>query len=177
VLGYTLKEAQEYQEILSELYAQRMPQTEHFSEEKIERVKIAQLVLVSLLEKQLDVNLKRIFWYLELMYNSADMRSIYRGIHSRKSNLRINALEFLDNVLDFNLKKVIVPIVEITIMSNISKNALMLLNLNIPNEMESLERLIDGKDEKIKLAASNLLKVLMTEYFSPLLGAEDLGSA
>lgn len=168
VLDYILKEVKEFQEVLSQLYAQRILYTDDFSKEKAERVKIAQLVLVSLLEKQLDANLKRIFWFLELKYNAEDMRSIYRGIHSKKSNLRINALEFLDNVLDFNLKKVIVPIVEITIVSNISKDALMQLNLSIPNEMESLERLIKGKDEKIKLAAKNLKQVLVTDGFQGL---------
>lgn len=160
IFDYILKEVKEFQEILSQLYAQRISYTEGFSDEKIEQVKIAQLVLVSLLEKQLDANLKRIFWYLELKYNAEDMRSIYRGIYSKKSNLRINALEFLDNSLDFNLKKAIVPIVEITIVSNISKDVLMQLNLSIPNEMESLEKLIEGTDEKIKLAAINLRKIL-----------------
>lgn len=164
------KEIKEFQEILSQLYAQRMLRSSDFSEEKKERIKIAQLVLVSLLEKQLDANLKRIFWYLELKYNPEDIRSIYRGIHSKKSALRINALEFLDNILGFNLKKVIVPIVEITIVSNISKDALMQLDLEIPTETESLERLIEGKDEKIRLAANNLVQVLKMDNIAPIFG-------
>ena len=160
VTQHIMKEVEQYHETLAQVYAQRTPQKNNLSPDQLERIKIAQLVLVSLLEEKLDASLKRIFWYLELKHNSEDMRSIFRGIHSNKSALRINALEFLDNVLAFNLKEILIPIVEITIVSNISKDALIQLNLEIPSESESLQKLVQMKDEKLKLAALDLMNAL-----------------
>ena len=65
--------------------------------------------LIHLLEHRLDENLERIFKLLELKYPPDEIDTVYKNIKSDKSDLRVNAIEFLDNLLEVNLKKVLIP--------------------------------------------------------------------
>ena len=78
-----------------------------------ERVQSARFLLIKALEEKLDTNLERIFRLLGLKYHLRDMFNAYLGIVSKKQDLRANAVEFLDNVLDPGLKKYIIPIATI----------------------------------------------------------------
>ena len=69
-------------------------------------------LLIRALEERLDNNLERIFRLLGLHYPPADMYNAYRGVVSQRANLRANAIEFLDNVLDKRLQRMIIPIIE-----------------------------------------------------------------
>ncbi|MBD3288503.1 hypothetical protein GF337_06825 [candidate division KSB1 bacterium] len=77
-----------------------------------ERAKKAVDLLFSLLNERLDNTLSRIFRLLGLKYSPADMYNAYRAITSNKPDLRANAVEFLENILDPNLKRIIIPITE-----------------------------------------------------------------
>jgi AAA family ATP:ADP antiporter len=72
----------------------------------------ARRLLVKALEERLVSNLERIFRLLGLKYDPKDMYNAYLGIMSEKTDLRANAVEFLDNVLGRDLKKILIPIVE-----------------------------------------------------------------
>jgi AAA family ATP:ADP antiporter len=124
--------------------------------------------LTTLLERRLDGNLERIFRLLGLKYPFEDILNIYQGIQSKKPEMRINAVEFLDNLLETNLKRVLVPIVETALLDNISEDALKTLNLKIPDELHCLSMLLSGPDVKISLATLYLISQIKDKKYIPL---------
>ena len=113
----------------------------------------------------MDGNLERIFRLLGLKYPFDDILNIYQGIQSQKQDMRINALEFLDNLLETNLKKILVPIVETAMLDSISEEALKNLDLKIPDEFQCLNMLLSGKDVRINLAVLFLIKQLKNKKY------------
>ncbi|MEQ9298435.1 MAG: Npt1/Npt2 family nucleotide transporter [Cyclobacteriaceae bacterium] len=161
-----LNEAKNYTDTLAVLYAQRVTdQSEHKSTDEISDARNS---LVELLERRLEGNLERIFYLLGLKYSPTDILSIYNGIQSKKPDLYFNAVEFLDNLLDTSLKKVLMPLVETTLLDNISRDALEQLNIRIPNQYECFELILEGKDQRLKLAVLHLIKVLKETSYLPL---------
>ena len=84
------------------------------------RLRRARELLIQALEERLNDNLERIFRLLGLKYVAKDISIAYNGLVSEKSDLRANAIEFLDNILDARLKRLIIPIVEATSASTLS---------------------------------------------------------
>ncbi len=166
-----LNEARLYQDTLSALYAQvyiRLtrksdPVTE-LEKEQLE----ARMGLIRLIEQRLDRNLERIFRLLGLNYPSEDIFAIYESLRSEKDDLRLNALEFLDNLLEPNLKKVIIPLIETAMLETITEEAVKNLNLKIPTEYDCFKMLLRGKDMRIKLAVLYLIGQLGDKKFLPL---------
>jgi len=66
------------------------------------------------LQQSLDNNLERIFRLLGLIYSPQDIYNAYLGIRRGATDLKVNAVEFLDNVLETNLKKLVIPVAEST---------------------------------------------------------------
>lgn len=171
VLRRILSEAHLYLETLTALYAQAKAKNSEektpamdFTEKQLE----ARSSLVDLLERRLDGNLERIFWLLGLRYPSEDMISIYQGIQSKKPEMRINAVEFLDNLLETNLKRVLIPIVETVLLENVSEVVIKNLNLKIPDEFQCFSMLLAGKDVKIILAVLYLIAQQRNKKYIPL---------
>src|SRR5690606_2191590 len=107
--------------------------------------------LIKLLEGRLDRNLERIFRLLGLKYPPDDIFIIYKSIQSKQSEMRNDALEYLDNLLEPNLKKVLIPLVETAMMDTFSEKAIRHLKLRIPGEYECFKSLLQGKDTRIVL--------------------------
>jgi len=70
--------------------------------------------LKHMLQQSLDNNLERIFRLLGLIYSPQDIYNAYLGIRRGATDLKVNAVEFLDNVLETNLKKLVIPVAEST---------------------------------------------------------------
>lgn len=121
--------------------------------------------LIDLLERRLDENLMRIFKFLGLKYPPEEIDSIYREIKNPKEEMRANAIEFLDNMLDTNLKKVLMPIMEASLSDSISKTALHDLNIKTSSQGECFAILLEGRDVKIKLSVLYLLSVLKDKQY------------
>ena len=171
VIRRILEEAHLYMETLAALYAQITAidmEEAGTDQEKLQKQSEARKGLVNLLERRLDGNLERIFRLLGLKYAPDDMLTIYQGLISRKPDMRINAVEFLDNLLTTNLKKILVPIVETALVESISEKAIKNLNLKIPNEFECLSMLLAGKDMKINMAVLYLISKLDNKKYIPL---------
>ena len=75
----------------------------------------------------------------------------------------------MDNVLDTNLKKVIIPIIETAILETITEETISNFKLRIPSEYECYEMLLNGKDIKVKIATLYLINQLRNAKFLPLL--------
>ena len=170
VLRRILDEAHLYQATLTALYLQikTTPGVPPAAGSPAERQVDARQSLIVLLERRLDGNLERIFWLLGLRYPSEDMLSIYQGIQSKKPDMRINAVEFLDNLLESNLKRVLIPIVEAALLENISDSMIKNLNLKLPDEYQCLSMLMAGRDVKISLAVLHLIAQMGNKRFIPL---------
>jgi len=157
------EEAGLYSDILAVLYSQinADPSLLKIKDRNIlDKQREARKSLIELLERRLDGNLERIFRLLGLRYPPDDMINIYNGIRSSKPDIRTSAIEFLDNLLEVNLKRVIIPIIETAMLDTISEEAMLNLKLKVPDEYECIEMLLQGKDVKIKLAVLYLVSQL-----------------
>ncbi|HPF50067.1 MAG TPA: HEAT repeat domain-containing protein [Draconibacterium sp.] len=113
--------------------------------------------LIDLLERRLDGGLERIFQLLELKYPPEDISSAFKSYQSNKNETRISSIEFLDNLLDTRLKKVVIPILETTLLDSLTEEALKNLNIDVPDELTCYSKLLGGNDIKIKLAVLYLI--------------------
>lgn len=160
VIDLIFVEAKTYFNTLLSLYRQneKLPLSD-------ENIIDARNSLINLLERRLDGNLERIFFLLGLRYSPENIQSIYKGIQSKKPDQRSNAIEFLDNLLDVKLKRVVMPIVESTILETISKDIIEELNLDNISQLESFGALLQGKDIRIKLAVLYLMRLIRDEKY------------
>jgi len=110
------REMKYYFQLLQSLYKQNQNDSQgdndSTSEPHNEKIYKSRKLLIKALEEKLDRNLERIFRLLGLRYPPKDMYNTYLGITSNKTDLRANAVEFLDNILNVQLKRLIIPIVE-----------------------------------------------------------------
>jgi AAA family ATP:ADP antiporter len=169
VMQSILEEARWYSDTLAILYAQnqrQVPEGEPFARQMA--LAEGRSSLIRLLEGRLDRNLERIFRLLGLKYPPDEIFSIYKGIQSKQADLRTDALEFLDNLLEPNLKKVLIPLVETAMMDTLSEKAIKHLKLKIPGEYECFARLLKGKDSRIALAVLYIIQQLDDPKYIPL---------
>lgn len=166
-----LDEAQLFQETLSFLYAQLKADRQEGGdpESQMRKRRDARKSLVTLLERRLDNNLERIFRLLGLRYPADDIVAIFRSIQSTKPDMRLNALEYLDNLLEPNLKKILIPIIETTMLETITADAIRYLNLQIPDEYDCYEILLESQDTRLKMEVLYLLGQLQDPRYLPLL--------
>lgn len=150
IIPHLFNEAHLYQDTLSILYVQRK------AEEGLPEKQEARLHLIQLLEKRLDRNLERIFRLLGLKYPVEDVIGIFENIQNPQPDLRINALEYLDNLLDPGLKKVLIPIVETALLDSLSEEVIRSLKLKIPDEKECYRLLMEKSDEEISMAVKQI---------------------
>lgn len=169
VLQSILDEARLYADTLAILYVQSQQQVQE-GDPFARQMALAEgrKSLTKLLEGRLDRNLERIFRLLGLRYPPDEIFSIYRGIQSKQSELRNDALEFLDNLLESNLKKVLIPLVETAMMDTFSEKAIKHLKIKIPGEYECFARLLRGKDTRIALAVLYIIQQLDDPKYIPL---------
>lgn len=113
--------------------------------------------LTVLLERRLDSTLERIFRLLGLKYPPAQIQPVYEGIRNRNPDIRMNAADYLDNILEPNLKPVLLPIVESALMDVPPGERFAHLNIQAPSEVRCLESLLRGTDDRIRLAVLRLL--------------------
>lgn len=166
-----MEEVRLYQGTLSMLYAQskiRRDSLLHIltQEETVEDQ--AREALLKLLERRLDGHLERIFRLLGLKYPTEDILPIYEGLQSNKPDLRANAVEFLENLLDGSLKKVLIPVLETALIDGITDETIENLDIRIPDEFTCYQTLLEGKDPKIKVAVLHLLEIADDPKFAPL---------
>jgi len=112
--------------------------------------KRARLLLVSALVERLDDSLERIFRLLSLKYPPKDMFNAYLGLVSENAALKANAIEFLDNVLEASLKKLIVPLVETSRPEVLAKESHLRSSFTLPTEEDVIRSILAGDDNWIK---------------------------
>jgi AAA family ATP:ADP antiporter len=124
-----------------------------------------QKLLIQAMEEKLDFNLDRIFRLLGLRYPSKDMYNSYLGIKSKKAGLQANAIEFLDNILDAHLKRIIIPLVEESsydVLINKMKNQ---FDFHVRSLDESFDYLLKSSDNWLKICTIHLIAELKVKKF------------
>ena len=129
---------------------------------------IARQSLIDVLDHQADLSLKAIFNLLSLVYEESDIDMTYAALSSNIKEARINALEFLDNLLQRQLKQSILPLVEYYVVSSDEMDS-STLQLNIMTEKDCLNMLIKNRGKKIKLEALNLITQLEDANYLPII--------
>lgn len=125
-------------------------------EDEIEEKQKALILLTRALEERLDKILERIFRLLGINYQFRDMLNAYLGLRSDKSYLRANSIEFLDNVLEANLKRTLIPIVE-TYWLELQKHKAKKLELDLPSKEKTLKLILQGDDNWLKACTMYLI--------------------
>jgi len=129
----------------------------NFHNERFVNESAAREALIELLQYQLDQSLLCIFKLLSLKYDRSDMHVVYSGIVNSEKESRIQAIEFLDNLLHIKLKHTILPILEFhTLYEFPYINAP--LSLKPITIKQCLVLLIKNRGRKIKLAVIDLIQ-------------------
>ena len=104
-----------------------------------------QLLLRSLRER-LDQDLELIFRLLGLCYAQKDIYSAYSALKGSGKERRASAIEFLDSLLQPDLKSVILPLVEETSTERLLERAARTFGLHPKSREEALRTVLDQKD-------------------------------
>lgn len=175
IIDRILYESHLYRDTLSALHTQNLIVGENLSEVEKARedeIRKARTSLIQLLERRLDNSLERMFRFLGLRYSPEDIYPIYLGLNSKLPDARDNALEFLDNILEPGLKRILIPIVETAMADSISDEVLRKLHIQVPSEFECMKMLLSTHDKRIFLSTIYLISQLddprYIEILSPL---------
>ncbi|MEZ4524968.1 MAG: hypothetical protein R2941_03500 [Desulfobacterales bacterium] len=138
------------------------------AQEDRQDVREAREQLIHSLEKRLDDNLERIFGLLGLKYPPQEISDVYRNLQSERADLRSSAVEFLDNLLETNLRRVIIPIVESAPAG--PGHIPDLRGMKMLSEYESLRLLLSGGDSRMHMRVLRLIACLKSKRYNPLAG-------
>jgi AAA family ATP:ADP antiporter len=110
-------------------------------------------LLVRSLHEHLDEYLEIIFRLLGLHYSQKDIYSAYRAMKERKADARATAVEFLDNILQKDLRSILLPLLEERSAEQVIRRASRVFGLEIPAPEEALRLLVDQDDRWLKSCA------------------------
>ena len=127
--------------------------------------KKARLLLVFALEEKLDKNLERIFRLLGMKYSPKDMIDAYLGLMSQTAKLKAIAVEFLDNILETGLKRILIPIVEAGRPELMSEGKSWQAKGVKTDEPESIQSLLLSHDNWLKACTIYLIATLNYREF------------
>jgi AAA family ATP:ADP antiporter len=149
-----IHEATEYYEVHSLYQRLKGLLSQKRGEPAVER---AQQLLLKALQERLMQIMERIFRLLGLEYQPEDMFIAYRASVSSRKDLKANAVEFLDNVLNSNLKKYILPILEPAPAESLRFDGKKNVHDRIPSETESIHSILESDDKWLVVCALYLI--------------------
>ncbi|MTE26026.1 Npt1/Npt2 family nucleotide transporter [Winogradskyella ouciana] len=131
-------------------------------------LKIARKSIIVVLDEQLITSLKSIFKLLALLYDEADIEVSYSGLMSEVKEAQINALEFLDNLLQSQLKEKILPLVEYYNVNSDDTSVKSQLQIEFMSEYELIRSLLAKRGKRIKLEVLYLISTLKDKSYRTL---------
>jgi AAA family ATP:ADP antiporter len=157
VEGRILDEAKQYYRLWTILHRQRISNASAGANGDGGQVpgtaRTARQLLIDALKDRLDNSLEDIFRLLGLRYSPTDMYNAYLGIISNKPSLRADAVEFIDNTLSFETKRIVIPIVEAVPEESFIARAREFYGFDIPTDEECIEIILEGEDNWLKACA------------------------
>ncbi len=107
------------------------------------------------LSREINSSLVRIFIFIGLITERDDMHLIYSAIKSKRQN---SALDILDSVLPYRLRKVLVPIIEIVVAKNWTLEDLRNQKIKIPSNKKAFKFVRSIRDTNLNVAINAYLK-------------------
>ncbi len=178
VVRSVLEEARDHLDLLSILARQRAAESKKRGPDAAAArtgVSEARDRLIAALEKRLDENLERIFRLLGLKYPPDEIYDAYRSLRSERRDMRAAAVELLDNLLAPDLKRALIPLIEIEPAGAAAEGVLAGLGRKPPSEHESMAALLSGGDSVLQVLTLRLMARIKSESYVPL-AAEMLAS-
>lgn len=137
---------------------------------------IARENLLDLLLLQLDQSLECMFKLFSLKYDQADIDTAYFGLKSEQYDVRVNSVEFLDNLLMSRLKTNILPLIEYQALSD-SDISTSSFQTKILAEKEMLTMLGRNRGSRMKMAVLHVIRATGNTDFISVVKALEKGSS
>ncbi|WP_020571823.1 hypothetical protein [Neolewinella persica] len=167
IFRHILSEVNTYQTTINTLEAQlRLRGSENAQE-----LQEARNGLLNLLNQRQDGNLDRLFRLLGLRYQPADIIPIYRGLQAAERKEKISALEFLEILLENDIKRLVIPVIERGVrlsdpdLTGPSPSPEQLSEVQFKN----FKRILRGRDTRLKLSVIYVIGQLKEHRYLPLL--------
>ncbi|NBC17717.1 MAG: hypothetical protein GVY18_10430, partial [Bacteroidetes bacterium] len=109
--------------------------------------------LPELLDDHLDRSARRIFYLLGLYCPEHAVRHAYTAYTSDKEHLRALAVEWLNSVLDYDLRQLLGPIIDPPSLQATAETGARLLGQQVHSLEDALLLLIDGPDPRLQACA------------------------
>ena len=122
-------------------------------------------LLVSTLEERLSATLERLFRLLGLRYPLKQIYAAYLAVHRGQRDDHAAALEFLDNLLDKELKRVVVPILDDP--GRAEQRGLDLFGIEPKDPETAIRELMDSGDEWLVACAMATAAQLKLKQLAP----------
>jgi len=131
------------------------------------------------MRKSLDHERERIFRLLGLLYPRHDLHSAYFGLQSSDHIVHDNAMEFLDNILKPQLRKILVPLLDSDVsLEERVKLADRFVHAGVPDQETAVALLITSDDPWLRAcgarAIGSLGLVSLAQHLDNCLSAPDL---
>jgi len=110
-------------------------------------------ILKQALDEKMGQATERIFRLLGLIYDSQDMYGTYLTLQSISSDKRSAAVEFLDNILQEQERRLVVPLVDDRNQAERLERGQALFDLPETSYAQELSQLIEGEDIWLKVCA------------------------
>ena len=110
-------------------------------------------LLEKALTEKLEKTLEEIFQLLSLLYPAKDVYYSYLGIIRDNKTQRASAIEFLDNILQKDIKTLLIPLLDQSMAEKINWRAQKLFNGDISDNDTALAALINESDAWIQSCA------------------------
>jgi ATP:ADP antiporter, AAA family len=125
------------------------------------------LLTISLLERQ-ERTMERIFRLMSLLYPHQDIYHAYYGLRSSRPQSHANAVEFLDNLLDPELRKFLLPLIDSkeTLQQRVRKGR-EFWNWNSISRAEALAELINADNRWLSACAMYMAGQLQLAELTP----------
>lgn len=118
-----------------------------------QRTDIPDNILVTALTEKMDQSVERLFRLAGLIHHQEDLYRSYLALHSGDKENQDISIEFMDNILKKEFKKILWPVIDKKSEEERLKKGRQLFDLPISNFEDSMKRLLKGDDIWLKVCA------------------------
>ena len=172
-------EARKYESLQDQLHTQLI--LLHFG--RTEEELVYREALISLIKQRMKATFNRLFRLLGLRYPPADIIPVHLALNDELVSIQISGIEFLDNLLELSLKRIIIPLLDRRQRQLQGNDELVDGEVDThelrKQEFKFIRRVLRGRDDRLKIASLRLISVLENAEYIPILDyfvASDLDS-
>ena len=115
-------------------------------------------LLAQALEEKRDRAMDRIYRLMGLLYDGSDIRAARWAIEHGDARARSSGVEFLDNTLSGDVRKLLLPLVDEVPLDEKVRKGNVLIKTRVRDVEESLTRLIYDEDEVVAATAIDMVR-------------------